>query len=293
MSVVENNLNVHSQAQMSGSESLPDFARPPVIEVALSLQFKALDKLSGPMIGLLWGKFKEKYPTLEQHPPLEPVIERFGADALPKIGVRFQFLDSPPQSRVWFVSEGGSELIQVQEDRFVHNWRKLSESDRYPRYSTLRTKLVAELEVFRKFVEQEGVSEINFNQTEVTYVNHIVAGEGWERHGQLSNILTIHSSDYSDQFFTEPENIQTHLRYIIPNADGTARGRLHVSVVPMLTPKDKRPAINLTLTARCAPDGSGSDAITCLDLGHRWIVKGFASITTKEMHQIWGRQDEQ
>lgn len=275
------------------SDSLPEFARPPVTEVALSLQFEPLAKLKSPVIGLLWGKFKDRYPAYEEQPAIEPVIERFGTEALQNFKIQFQVFDAPPPSRVWFVNESGSELVQVQQDRFVHNWRKVHETDEYPRYRNLRQRLIDELEMFRGFVEKEQLGELLFNQSEVTFVNIIVSGEGWERHGQLNNILTIHSGNYSDDFFNEPENVQTALRYVIPGENDKPAGRLHVSIVPVVLAANKTPGFNLTLTARCAPNGSLEDAIRCLDLGHRWIVKGFASITTKDMHRIWERQNEQ
>lgn len=292
MSVAENNLNLPSREGASAADSLPDFANPPVSEVALSLQFEPLPKLRGPVIGLLWGKFKEKYPAVDEHPALDPVIERFGSDALPNVGMQFQVLAAPLPVRVWFVNEGGSELVQVQQDRFVHNWRKVKETDQYPRYSNLRGKLIEELEIFRQFIQEEQLGEMVFNQSEVTFVNIITSGEGWERHGQLNNVLTIHSGSYSDEFFKEPENVQTALRYVIPGEDEAPRGRLHITVLPVVSARDKKPALNLTLTARCGTKGSIDDAISGLDLGHRWIVKGFASITTRDMHHIWGRQDE-
>lgn len=278
---------------MSASDSLPEFARPPVTEVALSLQFEPLAKLKSPVIGLLWGKFKDRYPSFEEHPAIEPVIERFGTDALQSLKIQFQVFDAPPPSRVWFVNESGGELVQVQQDRFVHNWRKVRETDEYPRYSNLRQKLIDEVEVFRRFVEEEQLGELLFNQTEVTFVNIIASGEGWERHGQLNNVLTIHSGNYSDDFFKEPENVQTALRYVIPDENEEPVGRLHISVVPVILAKSKTPGFNLTFIARCTPNGSLEEAIRYLDVGHRWIVKGFASITTRDMHQIWERQDEQ
>lgn len=292
MSVAENNVNLPSREQTeSSSDLLPEFARPPVTEVALSLQFQPIDKLKGPVIGLLWGKFKDRYPVVEEHPPIDSVIEQFGEPQT--IGkVQFQFFDALPPSRVWFVSKSGSELIQVQQDRFVYNWRKVKEEDEYPRYSNLRRALIKELEVFRQFLHEEQLGDLVFNQTEVTFVNTIVSGEGWQRHGQLHNVLTIHSGSYSDSFFDEPENILTVLRYVIPSDVGTPRGRLHITVAPVFSNKDKKPAFNLTFIARCSPDGSIDDAISCLDLGHKWMVKGFASITTKEMHRIWERRDE-
>lgn len=295
MSVRHNNIDLSASYTRNSDdmEPLPDFDRPPVSEVALSLQFEPLSNLKGPMLGLLWGAFKDRYPQVEEHPPLEPVIEKFsGPEGMPNLKLQFQVLDAPPPVRVWFVNIEGTELIQVQQDRFVHNWRKATPEDEYPRYTYLRAKLIEELGQFLRFVQEEKLGKIVFNQTEVTFVNSILSGEGWERHGQLDNVLTIHSGHYSDDFFNEPENVQTALRYVIPGADQHPVGRLHISVVPVVSLQNKKPALNLTIIARCAPDGTVEDTLRCLDMCHRWVVKGFASITTKEMHEVWRRQDQ-
>jgi uncharacterized protein (TIGR04255 family) len=285
--VKENN----PRESMPSQDQLPDFVRPPVSEVALSLQFEALAKLRSPVTGLLWSQFKNEYPLSEEHPPIESSIEKFGGAqfGIPKL--QFEILNAPPPTRVWFLNDAGTELIQVQQDRFIHNWRRRKEDDQYPRYSALRSKLIHELRVFQGFIERENLGELVFNQVEVTFVNTILSGEGWERHGQLQTVLTTHSGAYSDDFFQEPEWVQTALRYVIPGDDGLPIGRLHITVLPAVSRKDKRPAFNLTIIARCNLSGGNSEeAIRSLDLAHKWVVKGFASITTKEMHAIWGRQ---
>jgi hypothetical protein len=47
--------------------------------------------------------------------------------------------------RFWFVNEVGTELLQFQLDRFVHNWRKTGEGIEYPRYERIRKKAPRDL----------------------------------------------------------------------------------------------------------------------------------------------------
>ncbi len=63
---------------------LPDFKKPPLTEVALSVQFERLPNLNSLQIGLLWHEFMERFPSTEQHPLLDPVFERFGTPTGPK-----------------------------------------------------------------------------------------------------------------------------------------------------------------------------------------------------------------
>src|ERR1043166_5147847 len=160
--------------------SLPDFVKPPVTEVALSVQFNPLPELKAPQLGLLWNEFRSRFPKAEQQPPLDSVMEKFGVRGPGKVNVRFEM--GVPVPRCWFLNEAGTELIQVQQDRFAHNWRKVGEEDSYPRYEYICETFKAELGIFCQFLARERLGELIPNQCEVIYVNHIAPGENWERH---------------------------------------------------------------------------------------------------------------
>jgi uncharacterized protein (TIGR04255 family) len=206
--------------------------------------------------------------------------------------VRVQMLESPPAPRVWFLNEAGTELIQVQSDRFIHNWRKVGEGDTYPRYEYIRNTFRSELEAFQAILTREEIGEIVPNQCEVTYVNHIVSGSGWNSHGQLGNVLTVFQTAYSDDKLAEPEDVRLGLRFVLKDDHSEPIGRLHISAQPVYRRADHVPMIALTLTARGRPSGEKlDDVLRCLDVGRDSIVCAFASITTPEMHRIWGRKD--
>src|SRR5438270_12653884 len=109
---------------------LPDYASPPVAEVSIGVQFNSLEGLLAPHLGLIWAEFKAEFPLMEQHPPLEPVFETFG-DRPGGIMQMPRFSFSIPTPRMYFVNQGRTELLQIQRDRFYHNWRKIGEGDKY------------------------------------------------------------------------------------------------------------------------------------------------------------------
>lgn len=83
------------------------------------------------------------------------------------------------------------------------------------------------------------------------------------------------------------------VRYVIPDSAGNPVGRLHINSQPAYRITDKNPMLVLKLTARGKPDGEGIEsAIRFLNTGREWIVRGFASITSPRMHEIWRRRDE-
>ncbi len=123
------------------------------------------------------------------------------------------------------------------------------------------------------------------NQCEVTYVNHIVSGEGWQTLGEVHRIFT---------FWNQPpapipgnaEDFGTHARFPITNDHGHSIGRLHVDVQPALRATDNRPMYVMNLTAR-GLTGTGFDFF---DIGRRWIVQSFERLTTVDMHRIWRKK---
>jgi uncharacterized protein (TIGR04255 family) len=269
---------------------LPEFDKPPVTEVVLGVQFEKLGSLKTPQLGYLWQAFRARFPQTEEQPPLEPVFEQFGARTGHRPGVRLELLATPPQPRLWFLNESGNELVQIQQDRFVRNWRKQEDSDEYPRYRNLRELFRRDFEEFCSLVQGEQWGEVVPNQCEVTYLNIIPAGEGWEGHGDLGKVLTVFAAHYSDDQLGRPEEASVSLQYVLRNVEAEPVGRLHIAANPVLRVSDNRAAIRLSLTARGKPEGDAVDGVMqFLDRGHEAIVRGFTSITTPEMHDVWKR----
>src|SRR5262249_39271969 len=130
------------------------------------------------------------------------------------------------------------------------------------------------------------------NQCEVTYVNHIEPSGVWERHGEVGKVFIMCSRLASASFLPEPEDVALRMRFIIQDQKGRPIGRLHAVVQPAWKKSDNSPILGLHLTARGAPIGEGIEgAFAFFDIGRQWIVKGFADLTTAEMHKLWERID--
>lgn len=193
--------------------------------------------------------------------------------------------------RVWFLNTLGTELVQIQRDRFVRNWRKTDTIQQYPRYSSLREQFLGDFNAFREVVEQENWGCLESNQCEVTYVNIIPCGQGWDTSGELANVITLFTPTYSDDGLGLPDGAELSARFVLEDEVNEPVGRLHVAVASVIQIGDGSSAFRLTLTARGRPEGSGIDGIfKSLDRGHEAVVRSFASITTPKMHTIWGKR---
>jgi uncharacterized protein (TIGR04255 family) len=267
----------------SRPEHLPDFHNPPVVETVLSVQFDPLPLLQTAHLGLLWNEYRGTFARSEDRPPLDPVVEQFPESPAARVGLKFQALEDFPAPRIWFINDRGSEMIQVQNDRFIKNWRKEAEGAQYPHYDeTIRPNFDRDYAIFLAFLEKNRLGAPRVSQCEVTYVNHILAGQGWERYGDLEKIFTFWRPP--DLFLPVPaEDLRLHARFVIPGEDGKPIGRLHVDVQPAVRTSDNRPMYVLHLTAR----GQVGAGVDFFDIGREWIVTTFKRLTTGSMHNIW------
>lgn len=275
---------------------LPHFSDPPLSEVAISVQFEPLEKLAVPEIGLLWQHYGSRFNHVEQHPPIEPVIERYGVreseSNFPNINIQL-LTGGPPLPRIWFLSEDKTELLQIQQDRFIRNWRKVKKGDQYPRYDDhIRPKFLEDIKDFKEFLRDNNIGKIIPNQCEVTYTNILVSGSVWHSHSEIGKIFSFWASDYESFDDCEIENARFQIRQIIRDSSGEFVGRLYVSASPVYKGSEDTPCYSLTLVARGKPLSNDLDGIIgFVDLGREKIVKSFAKITDKKLHDLWGRQD--
>ncbi|MFA7237017.1 MAG: TIGR04255 family protein [Phycisphaeraceae bacterium] len=266
-----------------------NFDKPPVVEVAISVQFDPIEGLTTAHLGLLWQEYRKEFPKCVDQPSLEPVKETFGQ--FPRTGPKFTILTNVGSKvRLWFMSENQSDLIQIQHNRFVRNWRQTSDSDMYPRYPQLRESFSQEYHVFLGFLEKQGLPLPRANQCEVTYVNHIQTCDVWERHGQLDRVLNLWKKPELTDIGPEPENARVIARYVLNNAEGKPVGRLHIDCEPAFHATSRQPIFVLKLVARGEPDKDDFDGMMdFFDRGRQYINRAFMSITTDELHHVWGR----
>jgi uncharacterized protein (TIGR04255 family) len=142
---------------------LPEYENPPVDEVVCGVLFEPVKGFLLPHYGLLWEKFRPDYPHCQEVSPLMPIIETF--DDLPSPEVEFTEIPLP---RIWFLHNDG-RIIQVQRDRFLHNWRKLQPTDEYPRYHTVFHLFQSHLSTFQAFLLERKLGSLLPRQYEMTY----------------------------------------------------------------------------------------------------------------------------
>jgi uncharacterized protein (TIGR04255 family) len=263
---------------------LPDFSSPPAVETYLGLHFSSLKNWKAPHFGLFWQVIKKEYPHAEVLPPvasqnsfqIELNIQRTSLKASGEIPVSW-----------WYFHKAGTRLIQIQNDRFVQNWRKRGSHDRYIHYAKLKPSFMEMWGRFLRFLKTSDVAAPEINLCETTYVNNIERGVAWRNFADLSKVVSGWSGKLTTGFLPDPGLLTLSAVYPMPKGAGSLR----ISMQPGLRKADNVEVIELTLTASCRPASSqANDLSKAFDLGREWIVRGFEDFTTKEMHTFWGKK---
>ncbi len=262
---------------------LPDFGNPPLNEVVMSVEFVSERPLRVIDIGGYSEKIKDNFPGYEEKPPVGP-LDRGDKDFLQTTEPQIRFMSGlPPFARCWFLSEKGNKLIQVQQDRFVHNWRKTQEQEPYPRYENVRDEFFSLWHGFSDFLNERKLGKPLIKAAELTYVNLIEKGSCWSEIKDVPKLFTFCNNQEVWKFLPDPEMFTCDLRFRIPEN----KARLTANLVPVLQTANGNLAFRFTLSVQGSVNEEG--IIDWFRIAREWIVKGFADLTTDFAHTFWKR----
>ncbi len=264
----------------------PEYDRPPVVEVVCGVLFRNLRQVLAPHTGDLWQRFRAQFPKCIEQPLIAPAVETFDEP----MRATLQLSDLPPIPRLWFLTEREDRLVQFQRDRFLFNWKRVDPVDEYPHFREVFASFQQHFGVLAEFLRQSTLGEVEPQQFELTYVNHIdpavVAGDV-DGLGGLFPDLAWRADQ--PRFLRPPEDSTWRISFVLPNR----AGRLHATVRTLVDAETARPLIRFELTAR----GIGAEKTvaampTWFEMAHGWIVGGFADLTHLRVQQTaWGRRD--
>jgi|SRR5271155_76335 uncharacterized protein (TIGR04255 family) len=258
------------------TQRIVDFQRPPVAETALGVVFAPLSGWSVIHFGLVWERFRERYPVTEMKMAGGPgelrITSAEGIDiaALP--------------IKAMFIDPSGNQLVQIQRNAFIRNWRQTEQSTEYEHYENVRPLFKRDWQTFCEFLEVEKLGQIDVMQCEVTYINHLIRGQEWKSFDDVSRIFRIWSNA-SAESLRASQMVSFMTVFELPENAGT----LQVALQPGIRKRDSKEIIQFSLTATGKPAGSSlGDILKWFDLGHIAVVTSFRDLTTPEMHRHWG-----
>lgn len=256
------------------------FAKPPVIEVVCGVQFATPPGLAAAHIGAFWDTVRSEFPQIVEVMPLSATVEQSDPFALQSI----EFGGLPPMRRSWLVTNDGQRLLQVQENRFLFNWKRPEPGGEYPGFDKIRPQFEDFLAKFRNTLRPLGF-ELTFQQFELSYINYLGLMGELDR-VPLEDILVDHCrSKAAERFLPNAESFSWRTSYVMPDR----MGRLHINASTALTP-ERKPILYLDLTARGVPPRPEQDRQAWFEMAHEWITQAFVDSTSKTLqNEIWGR----
>ena len=263
-------------------ETIVDYENPPVAEVVCGVLFKPIEAFLVPHFGLLWQKYIEKYPNCREIIPIAHIVEPLETRAAMPESQEMQVF--PP--RIWFLDKNENSLIQVQKDRFLYNWKEVKKGDKYPHFEQIYGAFHDEFSILDTFIKERKLGTIEPQQFELTYVNHIIQGSAWESYGSISKLFPDFAWRQNTRFLPDIETINWRTTFLLPERGG----RLTVTARSGFRREDQHPVILLDLTVRGFSENRLSGLKDWFALAHKWIVKGFADLTSQEVQtDVWRR----
>jgi uncharacterized protein (TIGR04255 family) len=264
---------------MSEEANIPLFREPPVDEVAISVQFRPIDGFLDEHIRDYWKSIRDDYPVAQVMPRIETAIE-----SIEPAPVQLPLQHAAVSSRMWLIGEPDDYLVQIQDTRFIQNWRHREAP--YPRFDTLRDLFWSNYRKFMAYLSSTGLPQPQVQQVEVTYIDWIPSTRPHEFLKPASN-----SAIRSAEIDLYPEEQNWLARYLI-NTQGESIERLYVQCLPAIQPqKPDLRGSQLGFTFRSARSSGldESEIAEKINAGRVAIVNAFVDLTTETAHESWRR----
>jgi uncharacterized protein (TIGR04255 family) len=251
-------------------QEIVDFENPPLVEVVCGVRFQPLEKFATPHIGLLWQNYKKDYLYYKEQAPIAVNSEP-------------QILQRPPLPRIWFTDENESRIIQVQRDRFVTNWKKVEPEQTYPHFGEILEKFEADFTKFTDFLTDSELDSPSLLECELTYINIIPKGQGWNDWSNLARLSPAIGWNWSQQnILPIPEGINLNTVCFLPDNLGS----FQLNLASLKRVPENEEALQLLFSLK-----KTSSELTCENMlkwfvvAHDWLVKSFLSLTSPEVQK--------
>ena len=255
------------------------FDRPPISEIVIAMYFNPpLTDFRSQHVGRFWEKIRDDFPVARQQVPV---------GGGPGIGPEEPF----PMPRYWFIARDKINLLQIQKNAFMFNWRRQG-TERYPRYHReIKPNFDRFYGQFEAFVCAEvDVSEVSIDLCELTYVNTIEQCDYWAGPGDTQNVIPSFSNLSPSMENTVTPDFNCFYSYLV-ESDLQLSIRVRNAVVPQ---KANLALLMFEIKASTRLNGAPkSQADSWFQRAHDAIVMCFTDMTSKTAQdQHWGRRVE-
>lgn len=192
---------------------LPDYKRPPVVEVVVAVQFLPLPQF-GMREAVAVSRAFEGWDVVDVPPALEPIVE-YPAGNVSSPALRFG-LGHPPV-RAIFASEGERWLAQVQQDRIAAHERRVDQPPSFQNVKPELHKVAARASEGWAVVCSNGHTALRLlrSSTRIAFQSARVGTTSTRSH----QVLRVFSQEAGEPPFERFEQARVELAYELRDAD--------------------------------------------------------------------------
>ncbi len=165
------------------------FQDPPINELIITTYFNPpISNLRNEHIGIFWSRISNDFPESSQQIPI------VGAEQIMDVKNEIS-----PMPRYWFISKDKINLLQVQKNAFMLNWRRHEAG--YPRFNvSLKPAFDKYFSMFSEFIRNHtDTSELTIDLCQLTYINVIKRCEFWSGPEDTQHVIPSFSvPDFGD-----------------------------------------------------------------------------------------------
>lgn len=260
----------------------PNFERPPLVEQAITVAFDPLPHFSIGDFGLFWTKIRSDFPRTEAQSPIDTKIE---GDTFRPQTLQLRLLQADTLPRCFYHSDDGSELVQLQPNRFSFNWLG-TEGATYPHSEATMARFLNLFGLFQTFVAERQLGTLNIIQCELVNVNIIPVDDFGDSFAVAP--LIFEAANFGRPVdFLPPESYISNTQHMILGSEETI-GRIYIVISPVLRVEDEQQAYRLEITARGAPRRSEGGIEAFFENARNALNAAFLASTTDFAHSVWG-----
>jgi uncharacterized protein (TIGR04255 family) len=251
------------------------YDNPPVNEVVYSMVFEPLESFRIRHLSELWHTFGSDLFSFDEQVRLPPEAKEAFEKAPRMLPIR-----------VLFSNASGNDLVQIQCNRFLYNWRKRRPDDVYPGYTLCFDGFEKYLFEFQDFLAKEQIGTIFPMQYELTYFDHILENEGWESLNNLGDIFP--NFEFQRDKHKLPKSVRDINWQILFDLPDNI-GQLQLGIESQYRESDNRRVLTIQFTARSVEPYN--PVREWFDVAHSEISKMFVNLISDEIQEKhWGRQ---
>ncbi|HNP35394.1 MAG TPA: TIGR04255 family protein [Woeseiaceae bacterium] len=247
------------------------FKKPPLNEIVFQVIFPELVGFGGAHIGLFWSEFRDRFPTIQSAPRVE-------------LAKSFNLANGVlPENRIWLIHKDNSQVIQIQDDRFMFNWRDVGEETTYPGFDALYPIFKEYFSAFIDFLESEEKAPKFVTGFELNYVNHIYPDvwEDWSDIGEIFPAFNWRSNP-------SPMPDIKGFRYFMQSTLDDDIGELTVTIDSRTHKKTSSPLVNFEIKVTGGKRELEVESLDAVFLpAHDGLVDTLVSMVSEKVRASW------